>query len=104
MFSSCFFLICRCGRRYNSIFNYLMGGTVCIITAFIPVGYYVYEWPIVLLALLGKYASQVRFILILNTMIKCRYPNKSVKSIFMSWIFEFYSNVGKLWYMLHLYS
>merc|ERR1719216_500470 len=51
----------RCGRRYNSIFNYLMGGTVCIITAFIPVGYYIYEWPIVLLALLGKYASQVSF-------------------------------------------
>ena len=53
--------IYRFGRRYSSVFNYLMGGMVCIITGFIPIGYFTYEWPIVLLSLIGKYASQVRY-------------------------------------------
>ena len=49
----------RFGRRYTSIFNYVMGGTVCIATGFIPIGYFSYEWPIVLLSLIGKFTSQV---------------------------------------------
>lgn len=50
-----------CGRRWNNVANFILGGTVCMLTAAIPQGMFPYEWPIVVFAMLGKYTSQVGF-------------------------------------------
>jgi len=54
-----FVLLNRFGRRPNIAFHYIIGGLLCMATAAVPLGYYSYEWPIVVLAMCGKYISQV---------------------------------------------
>ena len=39
--------------------HYLVGGLLCMATAAVPLGKFPYEWPIVVLAMTGKYVSQV---------------------------------------------
>jgi len=54
-----FVLLNRFGRRPNLALHYIIGGLLCMSTAAVPLGVYSYEWPIVLLAMCGKYISQV---------------------------------------------
>lgn len=49
----------RFGRRPNLSLHYIIGGLLCMATAAVPLGVYSYEWPIVVLAMLGKYVAQV---------------------------------------------
>ena len=51
--------MCRYGRRWNLVGHYLVGGLLCMATAAVPLGRFSYEWPIVVLAMTGKYVSQV---------------------------------------------
>jgi len=54
-----FVLLNRFGRRPNIALHYIIGGLLCMATAAVPLGKFVYEWPIVVLAMCGKYISQV---------------------------------------------
>ncbi|XP_023336870.1 solute carrier family 22 member 8 [Eurytemora carolleeae] len=54
-----FILLNRFGRRWTLVFHYILGGILCMSTAAVPLGVYTYEWPIVVLAMCGKYVSQV---------------------------------------------
>jgi len=54
-----FLLLNRFGRRLNLSLHYIVGGMLCMATAAVPLGVYSYEWPIVVLAMTGKYISQV---------------------------------------------
>jgi len=54
-----FVLLNRFGRRPNLSLHYIIGGLLCMATAAVPLGVYSYEWPIVVLAMLGKYVAQV---------------------------------------------
>lgn len=54
-----FVLLNRFGRRPNIAFHYIVGGLLCMATAAVPLGQFDYEWPIVVLAMCGKYISQV---------------------------------------------
>jgi len=54
-----FMLLNRFGRRPNISLHYIIGGLLCMATAAVPIGQFVYEWPIVVLAMCGKYISQV---------------------------------------------
>jgi len=54
-----FILLNRFGRRLNLCIHYIVGGLLCMATAAVPLGVYAYEWPIVVLAMTGKYISQV---------------------------------------------
>ena len=49
----------RFGRRPNLAGHYILGGLLCMATAAVPIGMFTYEWPIVVLAMTGKYVSQV---------------------------------------------
>ena len=49
----------RFGRRPNLAGHYIVGGLLCMATAVVPLGRFAYEWPIVVLAMTGKYVSQV---------------------------------------------
>lgn len=49
----------RFGRRPNLAGHYIVGGLLCMATAAVPLGRFTYEWPIVVLAMTGKYVSQV---------------------------------------------
>ena len=54
------YLFCfRFGRRPNLAGHYIVGGLLCMATAAVPLGRFAYEWPIVVLAMTGKYVSQV---------------------------------------------
>ena len=52
-------LFTRYGRRWNLVGHYLVGGLLCMATAAVPLGKFSYEWPVVVLAMTGKYVSQV---------------------------------------------
>merc|ERR1712227_932635 len=54
-----FVLLNKYGRRPNLSLHYIIGGLLCMATAAVPLGVYSYEWPIVVLAMLGKYVAQV---------------------------------------------
>jgi len=49
----------RFGRRLNLVIHYVVGGLLCMATAAVPLGVYAYEWPIIVLAMTGKYICQV---------------------------------------------
>jgi hypothetical protein len=49
----------RLGRRWIDVSTFLMGGLVCMLTAAVPQGMFPYEWPIVVLAMIGKFFAQV---------------------------------------------
>ena len=52
-------MCCRYGRRPNIAGHYIVGGLLCMATAAVPLGRFLHEWPIVVLAMCGKYVSQV---------------------------------------------
>jgi len=54
-----FVLLNRFGRRPMIVIHYVLGGLLCMATAAVPLGQFVYEWPIVVLAMCGKYIAQV---------------------------------------------
>ena len=55
-----FVLLNKFGRRFNLSLHYILGGLLCMATAAVPLGVYTFEWPVVVLAMLGKYIAQVR--------------------------------------------
>ena len=54
------FLLLNYGRRLTIICFYVLAGVCLILTIFIPIGYFTYEWPIMVLNIAGWYRSQVR--------------------------------------------
>merc|ERR1719184_489952 len=48
------FLLLKAGRRITMMLLYALGGICLILTIFIPLNYFNYEWPIVVLNLLGR--------------------------------------------------
>ena len=49
----------RFGRRPMIVLHYVLGGLLCMATAAVPLGKFAHEWPIVVLAMCGKYIAQV---------------------------------------------
>ena len=47
-------LLLKTGRRTTLMLFYFLGGVSLTLTMFIPLNYFVYEWPILVLNLLGK--------------------------------------------------
>jgi hypothetical protein len=53
----------RIGRRWINVGTFFVGGITCMLTAAVPQGVYAYEWPIIVLAVAGKFFTQVTVIL-----------------------------------------
>jgi len=58
------FLLLKAGRRVTMMIFYTLGGLCLTLTIFIPLNYFPYEWPILVLNLLGR-------ISVINTLAVC---------------------------------